>query len=214
MFGKVGRPPEDRIARQRHIWAAVSPLIEQRGARAVTMRDAAVASSLSLGGLYHYFPNKRTLVLFGTDQAAHERICLEFQERYGYLRRQDPAAHAEAFVRFFAGQLTFVRPAVQAALELGAEEFRARLAANLTMGLDGFLETLRLVAPDAAVGDLRALAKSIRRLFFAGLVDPAVTGNEFETDLRALVSPVLSAPGHRSLPAGASPRSDGASANR
>ena len=71
MFGKPGRPPEDRIQRQREIWAAVSPLIEKHGARKLTMRKAAAVSFLSLGGLYHYFPEKRSLVLFGLDQAAH-----------------------------------------------------------------------------------------------------------------------------------------------
>ena len=45
MFGKPGRPPEDRLERRREIWAAVSPLIEKSGARSLTMRQAAAASS-------------------------------------------------------------------------------------------------------------------------------------------------------------------------
>ena len=32
-FGKPGRPPEDRLARQREIYEAVTPLIYRDGAR-------------------------------------------------------------------------------------------------------------------------------------------------------------------------------------
>ena len=74
MFGKPGRPPEDRLERRREIWAAVSPLIEKAGARNLTMRQAAAVSFLSLGGLYHYFPDKRSLVLFGLDQDIRNRF--------------------------------------------------------------------------------------------------------------------------------------------
>lgn len=194
MFGKVGRPPEDRVQRRREIWLAVSPLIERHGARALTMRDAAAAACLSLGGLYHYFPNKRALVLFGTDQEVHQRICAEFDDRYGHLRDDDPPAHLEAFIRFFAGKLSFIRPAVQAALELGADGFRDQLSRNLEMGLEGFVGTLRAVVPDADEAQLRALATAIRRLFFASLVDPAVTVGEFEVELRALIRGMVPTP--------------------
>jgi AcrR family transcriptional regulator len=119
MFGKPGRPPEDRIQRRGEIWAAVSPLIEKSGARSLTMREAAAASFLSLGGLYHYFPDKRSLVLYGLDQGAHERVCLEFKARYGHLKDSDPHAAAEAFIHFFGDRVSFVRPAIRAALELG-----------------------------------------------------------------------------------------------
>jgi len=154
------------------------------------MRHAAAVSFMSLGGLYHYFPNKRSLVLFGLDQEAHERICAEFQAQYGHLKYSDPNAAAEAFIHFFAGQISFVRPGVQAALELGAAEFMSRLEANMSMGLDGFMETLRLALPDADDRDLHAVARSARRLVFAGLVDRSLTQSEIEEELRAVVSGV------------------------
>lgn len=190
MFGKPGRPPEDRIQRRREIWAAVAPLIVKEGARNLTMRQAAAASFLSLGGLYHYFPDKRSLVLFGMNQEAHERICGEYKARYGHLKTSDPQAAAEAFIHFFAGQVSFVRPSLQAALELGAEEFTARLEMNIDMGLDDFLQTLRLALPDAQDRDLRAVARSMRRMVFAGLLDRSMTQAEIEAELRAIVSGV------------------------
>lgn len=190
MFGKPGRPPEDRVQRRREIWAAVSPLIEKSGARNLTMREAAAASFLSLGGLYHYFPDKRSLVLYGLDQEAHERVCLEFKKQYGHLKDSDPKTAAEAFIHFFGGRVSFVRPAIRAALELGAEDFMSRLEANINLGLEGFAEVLRLALPDADERDLRAVGRSVRRVVLAGLMDRSVTQAEIEEELRAVVAGV------------------------
>lgn len=38
MTGKPGRPPEDRLKRQQEIYLAVAPLIEEYGARRLTLR--------------------------------------------------------------------------------------------------------------------------------------------------------------------------------
>lgn len=187
MFGKPGRPPEDRLQRRREIWAAVSPLIEDYGARNLTMRQAAAASYMSLGGLYHYFPDKRSLVLFGLDKDAHERFCHEFKSQHGHLKDSDPQAATDAFVRFFAGTVSFVRPAVHAALEMGSEEFLGQLEVNISMGLEGFTETLRLALADADDRDLRAVARSVRRIVLAGLLDRSSTEADIEDELRAVV---------------------------
>jgi AcrR family transcriptional regulator len=190
MFGKPGRPPEDRIERRSEIWAAVSPLIEKSGARSLTMRQAAAASFLSLGGLYHYFPDKRSLVLYGLDQDAHERVCMEFKEKHGHLKDSDPQAATEAFIQFFGGRVSVMRPAIRAALELGAEDFMSRFEANINLGLIGFIEVLRVALPDADERDLRAVARSVRRVVLGGLMDRSVTQSEIEEELRAVVAGV------------------------
>ena len=73
-FGKPGRPREDRLLRQREIFGAVAPLVLERGARRVTMRDAARAAYLSVGALYHYFPTKRDLYVAGLREIADELV--------------------------------------------------------------------------------------------------------------------------------------------
>src|SRR5919202_6385305 len=73
-FGKPGRPPEDRLARPREIYEAVIPLIYRDGARRLSMRSAARAAHMSVGGLYHYFPAKRDLVLHGLREDARDRV--------------------------------------------------------------------------------------------------------------------------------------------
>ena len=59
---KRGRPPEDRFLRQCEIFEAVLPLLKRRGVRGLTMRDAAAAACMSVGGLNHYFPTKADLL--------------------------------------------------------------------------------------------------------------------------------------------------------
>ena len=115
---------------------------------------------------------------------------MEFKDRYGHLKDDDPHAAAEAFIHFFGGRVSFVRPAVLAALELGAEDFMSRLETNINTGIEGFTEVLQLALPDAEERDLRALARSVRRLVLAGLVDRSVTQSEIEDELRAVVSGV------------------------
>jgi AcrR family transcriptional regulator len=98
MSGKPGRPPEDRLKRQSEIFLAVTPLIERYGARRLTMRQAARAAHLSVGGLYHYFPTKRDLVLHALKPEAVARVCAEFHGRHADLERTDPRRYVRAAV--------------------------------------------------------------------------------------------------------------------
>ncbi|TMD32483.1 MAG: hypothetical protein E6I95_10665 [Chloroflexi bacterium] len=66
----------------------------------------------------------------------------------------------------------------------------SRLEAGINMGLDDFIETLRLAVPDADDRNLRAVARSVRRLVLAGLLDRSMTQSEIEEELRAVVSGV------------------------
>jgi len=82
MFGKVGRPTEDRFARKLEIFEAVAPLILTVGARRLSMRQAAHAACLSVGGLYHYFPTKRELLLYTLQPDTLDRRCQDFQREH------------------------------------------------------------------------------------------------------------------------------------
>ena len=102
MSGNPGRPPEDRLKRQHEIFLAVAPLVERYGARRLTMRQAARAAHLSLGGLYHYFPPKRDLVLHALKPEAVARVCAEFHGRHADLERTDPHRYVAADVDYMA----------------------------------------------------------------------------------------------------------------
>ena len=164
-FGKLGRPPEDRFARQAEICRAVGPLIVERGVSRLSMREAAHAACLSVGGLYHYFPTKRDLALHPLQPEALLRTCQDFHAAYGHLAEQDPAAYLDAYLDFLASTAGFLRPAVWAALELGVAELQESLALGFGMPAiyDEFLGLLGRALPDADQRDIPGLANAVRR---------------------------------------------------
>lgn len=187
MSGKIGRPPEDRLLRQREIFLAVAPLIMERGVGKVTMRDAAAAACLSLGGLHHYFSTKRDLVLHGLHQEAFDRVCHDFFAEYGHLEAEDPEGFVARYVEFQIDQVTFIGPSLHASLEMGAEVFLGEMEAGMQRGLDGFMAALRHIIPNSEVLDPRPLARGIRRTLLGALLDRSVTRGELREELWALI---------------------------
>jgi AcrR family transcriptional regulator len=187
MSGKPGRPPEDRLKRQHGIFLAVAPLIERHGARRLTMRQAARAAHLSLGGLYHYFPTKRDLVLHALKPEAVARLCAEFHGRHADLERTDPGRYVEADVDYMARQCFFIRPAFQAALELDAEVAWDHIQASIEGGLESCTRPLAYALPECTPEEIRSLGRSVRRTFFSALIDRTVTADEMRHELLSLI---------------------------
>jgi len=187
MSGKPGRPPEDRLKRQHEIFLAVAPLIERYGARRITMRQAACVAHLSLGGLYHYFPTKRDLVLHALKPEALDRVCAGFTAQYGHLERTDPLRYLEADVDYMARQCFFIRPAFQAALELGAEDAWQHIEAGIDGRLSSCARPLQQALPACTEDEIRSLGRSLRRTFFSALIDRTVTPEEMRDELLSLI---------------------------
>ena len=187
-FGKPGRPREDRLLRQREIFLAVAPIILSEGARAVTMRRAAEAACLSIGGIYHYFPDRRSLLLHGAQPEATIRLCADFFEGVPYRDADHPWQIAAAFLDFQVEEARLVRPAIRAAVELGAGEFQCVVAAGIHRGTAEFVDALRRVLPDNDPRDLEALSRAIRRLILASVIDPNGSELELRESLRILLA--------------------------
>ena len=186
-FGKPGRPPEDRLARQREIYEAVVPLIYGAGARRLSMRGAARAARMSVGGLYHYFPTKRDLVLHGLREDARARLCREHRSDLGDLSGWSAGRHVEAYLDLSIRMFSFARPSVQAALELCAGELQAVLDSGLSTNVGELVETLRLVDAGVPGEDLEALARGLRRVALGALVDRHADLDETRAQMRALI---------------------------
>lgn len=192
MFGKKGRPPEDRLARQREIYTAVAPLIVQEGARRLSMRQAARAACLSIGGLYHYFPTKRELVLHGLCPEAILRRCQDFHAQFGYLADVDPGRYFEEGIELVVEHVGFCRPAIHAALELGTESFWEVIEALLTGTEQAFEANLQRLFPEASDQELRQWGRTIRRAICAALLDKSVSPDELRDELHILVDGYVS----------------------
>jgi AcrR family transcriptional regulator len=186
-FGKRGRPPEDRLARQREIYTAVAPLILRDGARGLSMREAARAACLSIGGLYHYFPTKRDLVLHGLCPEALFRVCEEFHAEFEYLADSDPQRYIDEAIRVVAEQVRLCRPAIHAALELGAESFWEVIDTLLTSTALGFEMRLRQLFPGVDDQEVNSCGRAMRRAICAALLDKSVPPEEVRDELCMVV---------------------------
>ena len=191
-FGKKGRPPEDRLLRQHEIYSAVSPLILRDGVRRLSMRQAASVACLSIGGLYHYFPTKRDLVLHGLCPEAIYRLCQDFHAKFGYLTTLDPLRYIYEGIDFSVQQVGFCRPAVHAAIELGPESFWEVIECLLTNTALDFEVHLQRAAPDVGDQELHRRGRALRRSMCAALLDKSITPDEFRDDLRLLVDKFVS----------------------
>ena len=187
-FGKPGRPAEDRLLRQREIYEAVSPLILDVGARQLSMRMAAQAACLSVGGLYHYFPAKRALVLHGIQPEAIARYCHDFHDQHVYLAASDPAAYLDAYLDFVAECVGFVQPAIYAAIDLGVDSLENSLEPILAAANHEFEVLLPAVFPNAPEDDIRQLGRAIHRAIFAALFDKHIAPQEFRREVSILMT--------------------------
>jgi len=186
-FGKKGRPPEDRLARQSAIFLAVAPLILRDGARGLSMRAAADAACLSVGGLYHYFPTKRDLVMHGLRPEALLRVCQDFHAEFGYLSEVDPRRYIDEGIRVMVEHVGLLRPAIHAALELGTTSFWEVIDTILTNTTFDFEVHIRRIFPDVGDQELAQWGRAIRRSICAAFLDKRISQDEFHDDMRLLM---------------------------
>lgn len=186
-FGKRGRPPEDLLARQREIYEAVSPLILKIGARQLSMRQAASAACLSVGGLYHYFPTKRRLVLHGLSPEALNKRCQDFHAQFEYLAEVDPEQYLDLAIQDTVKLIGFVRPAFHAALELGVESFWYVIDNVLSLTIDVYNVILQRLFPEVNEQELDRIGRALRRSIAGSVLDKTITNDEISDELRSLV---------------------------
>jgi len=182
-----GRPAEDRLARQIEVYQAVAPLLLERGVRGLSMREAAAAACLSIGGLYHYFADKQSLAPFGLRPEALLRRCRDWHQQHDYLMAEDPRSYFERFVQFSIDGHAFVRPAVLAALEMGVSTFGPALEDAVTANTTEFIDALRPLAPQLTAQAMETVARQLRRMTFGAVLDRSVTPDEVRAGLRAFL---------------------------
>jgi AcrR family transcriptional regulator len=185
MFGKPGRPPEDRDRRCAEIYAAVAPLLLARGVRRLNMRDAAAAACLSIGGLYHYFPDKRALARWPLTSGWIEHQCVTWYANNAQIRGTDALRFVNAFVDSLVGYVAFARPAVLAASDLGAQELLTALDTVVNTGIEQFAAALRDLVGDGPHVD--TAARGMRRLVGAAVVDRGLDEDQLKAELHLLV---------------------------
>ncbi len=186
MFGKPGRPREDVFRRRLEIYTAVAPLLEKAGARGLTMRQAAAAAHMSVGGIYHYFPAKRDLVLFVLSPDALQRLC-EQPQLLAPRERTDPHAHLATFVEGLVSGVPLLRPAVLAAIELGAGPALDFAEATMTVKVPEFVRAVKAVRPDIGDAEAQTIDRAVRHTTLGAMLDRNVTPSELRNELYFIV---------------------------
>jgi AcrR family transcriptional regulator len=184
---RIGRPAEDRLARQREIYEAVAPLILARGGRGLSLREAARAACISVGGLYHYFPTRKDLLLHGLSWEARDRLCRDYRARIADLAGWSLEQYLELYLDHSLRMFAFIRPSIQAALELGTAELQAGLDSGLAANVGELVESLRQVAPDRSQAELEALGRAMRRIILGALIDRHADLAETRRQLRLVI---------------------------
>ena len=190
-FGKPGRPPGDRPERQFEIFQAVSPLILELGPKRLSMPQAAYAACLSIGGLYHYFPTKRDLVLHGLDPGARQRRCDDYRRLVAIGASLSLEEGIDAYLDLSLAMLTFVRPSVYAALELGVQGLQEMLHPGWSHNVADLTQTIEVFAPATSVTDREALGIAMRSLAYGFLFDVRADPLEWRNHARLLIDGCL-----------------------
>jgi AcrR family transcriptional regulator len=151
------------------------------------MRQAAASAHMSLGGIYHYFPSKRELVLFGVSPEMFARSCADFHAQYGYLAQTDPDALLAVGLDAAVAMVSFARPALVASIELGAATALHAIEEAMSVTLDDFVRMLRAIRPKVTDAELDALQRAVRRVLLAAMLDRKASPIEVHGELRALV---------------------------
>ena len=86
-----------------------------------------------------------------------------------------------------ARQCFFIRPAFQAALELGADDAWHHVEAGIDGRLKSCATPLRQVLPGCTDDEIHNLGRSLRRTFFSALIDHTVTPEEMRGELLSLI---------------------------
>ncbi|HEU0026013.1 MAG TPA: helix-turn-helix domain-containing protein [Ktedonobacterales bacterium] len=193
-FGKRGRPPEDRLLRQREVYLAVAPLLIERGVERLSMREAAQAACLSVGGLYHLFASKRELAPHGLNTAALSRFCDDDMATFAQLRWSAPARYLEGMCEHALNLTLFARPSFAAAIQLGLPTLQASIDDALSRMLPETREAFGPYMMDQPAKACDDLCHAYFRVILGAVIDPSVTHDQLRRQLWALVSSYLPHP--------------------
>jgi AcrR family transcriptional regulator len=174
-FEKPGRPRNDHVRERLRIYRAARPLIVERGVRGTTLKAVARIACISPGGIYHYFTSKTHLVLYGLNPEGLSRACTEeAADLHEELAGADPDVRevVRLYVEKNVRMLEFVRPALQAAIELGRPELKRRLSASLKEDADALVAALAGLATGPI--NCEEAAEAIRRTILGLAVDEGV----------------------------------------
>jgi AcrR family transcriptional regulator len=175
---------EEPFARRRELFLRAAPVFRKRGYQGATLKELASACSLSIPGLYHYFPSKRALALFPLRSLYPELHGPEPQVGNG-----DPLLHLSQWVEGAVAEMPNYLLALELAREVRLRPNEQRNAdANLAAHIAILADLIRRAALHLSERAARELASTMVNV----ALGPAVTGlrpdpDALRRELRALL---------------------------
>jgi AcrR family transcriptional regulator len=151
------------------------------------MRQAAAAAHMSVGGLYHYFPSKRDLVLFALSPETMQRLCQKPHQLLPPLERAGSHAHLATFLEGLVRGVPLLRPAVLAAIELGAGPALDFVEATMTVSVPEFARAVRAVRTDIGDAQAHTIDRAVRHTTLGAMLDRSVTPSQLRNELYTIV---------------------------
>ena len=185
-FSKPGRPRENVVERRLDIYERVAPLLAERGIRGLSMEHAARTAHVSVGTPYRYFPNKRSLVLYGINPEPADLVCARFTQSSGHLK--DRHVMRAALASFIVQTVQLMRPSVDAAIRLGPEVVRARLNNVARQPLETFPALLVLGMPLDDGRTPEHVEQVVRRTIVSALMEKEFESEELRGTFEGLLA--------------------------
>lgn len=151
------------------------------------MDELARLAHMSVGGIYHYFDSKRSLLLHGLNPEALSLACETFHKAMEEAAKRGGTAVVSAYIDRTIYLFRLIQPATTAALEMGIAEMKSQLAEALHQDADGLVEVLATVVSDLGQKSRIELAAAIRRTLMALSLDPQATEDDVRTQLTAVL---------------------------
>jgi hypothetical protein len=113
--------------------------------------------------------------------------CEQSHQRLAPLLRTDPHAHLATFLDDLAWVVSAVRPALVAAVELGAGPALDTIEAAMKVALQEFVRAIRAVRTDMGDAEAQTLDRALRHTMFGAMLDRSVTPSDLRSELRSIV---------------------------
>jgi AcrR family transcriptional regulator len=137
--------------------------------------------------MYHYFPSKRDLVLFVLSPDALQRLCQKPDQLLPPPQQAGSHAHLATFLEGLVRGVPLLRPAVLAAIELGAGPALDFAEATMTVSVPEFVRAVRAVRPDIGEAEAYTIDRAVRHTTLGAMLDRSVTPSELRNELYSIV---------------------------
>lgn len=174
------------VERRLDIYERVAPVLAERGMRGLSMQQAARAAHVSVGTLYRYFPDKRSLVLYGINPEPADFLCARVTQ--SAAQQGDRRGMRVTLASFIVQTVQLMRPSVDAAIQLGPDVIRAQLNQVARQPLQTFPVLLAMGMPVDDGRTPEQVERVVRRTIVSTLIEEDFEPEELHETFQGILA--------------------------